>query len=178
MGFRHEPRLHCSLPTLLSHSAVSVCKQCLVSTLKQYSIYGILYRSKYFVKRCRNKFSMTVFFILLRSPPFSKEKMPPPAYLFLAKQYRAKDGGLAACGFFWVVRRHGAPLVPRQRYEPNRRRAERRWRKGADGRISKKMPGRAGKSTVQKEKIDQKQKKMHLFGAKFRLTLWAICLIM
>jgi len=43
---------------------------------------------------------MTVFFILLRSPPFSKEKMPFPAYLFLAKQYRAKDGELAACGFF------------------------------------------------------------------------------
>jgi len=95
---------------------------------------------------------MTVFFIFLRSPPFSKEKMPFPAYLFLAKQYRAKDGGLAACGFFWVVRRHGAPLVPRQRYEPNRRRAERRWRKGADGRISQETPGRAGKSTVQKRK--------------------------
>ena len=50
---------------------------------------------------------MTVFFILLRSPPFSKEKMPPPAYLFLANKYLAMEGELAACGFFWVVRRHG-----------------------------------------------------------------------
>ena len=40
-------------------------------------------------------------------------------------------------GFSWVIRRHGAPLVPRQRYEPNRRRAERRWRRGMGGRISR-----------------------------------------
>ena len=62
--------------------------------------------------------------------------------------------------------------------EPKGGTPERRWRKGAGGRISQETPGRAGKSTVQKEKIYQKQKKMHLFGAKFRLTLWAICLIM
>ena len=39
--------------------------------------------------------------------------------------------------FLGDVRRHGAPLVPRQRYEPNRRRAERRWRRGMGGRISR-----------------------------------------
>ena len=39
-------------------------------------------------------------------------------------------------GFFLVIRRRGAPLVPRKRYEPNRRRAEGRWRKGMDCRIS------------------------------------------
>ena len=45
--------------------------------------------------------------------------------------------GKSTEGFSQVVRRHGAPLVPRERYEPNRRRAERRWRRGMGGRISR-----------------------------------------
>ena len=47
---------------------------------------------------------MTVFFILLRSPPFSKEKMPPPAYLFLANKYLAMEGELAAYGGIFLGR--------------------------------------------------------------------------
>ena len=45
-----------------------------------------------------------------------------------------------------------------QAMEPKGGTPERRWRKGAGGRISKKMPGRAIRATVQKEKIHQKQK--------------------
>ncbi|MBR0477232.1 MAG: hypothetical protein IJJ66_10490 [Treponema sp.] len=47
---------------------------------------------------------MTVFFILLRSPPFSKEKIPPPAYLFLANKYLAMEGELAAYGGIFLGR--------------------------------------------------------------------------
>ena len=51
--------------------------------------------------------------------------------VFLPCQAIPSHGWIFECD----VRRRGAPLVPRKRYEPNRRRAEGRWRKGMNGRI-------------------------------------------